>query len=215
MRAEASSRYEELDRVSYAFLVALEALSPRARAVLILREAFDYSARDVADALGISEENVRIVHHRARRGMARYEWARRPPTAELCERTRRTLEQFLTCLVRQDVAGVEALLAEGVRSLADGGAEYTALRTPLVGRKRVAAFHLKVAACRAGRSRFEIRWINGMPATIIETATTRPQQGPRVVLRCEVGDDGLIHEIHSILAPRKLTAVRFDRVTAL
>ena len=33
---------------------------------------------------------------------------------------------------------------------------------------------------------------------------------PRLVLRCEVDEAGLIRELHTMLAPRKLTAVRFD-----
>jgi hypothetical protein len=33
---------------------------------------------------------------------------------------------------------------------------------------------------------------------------------PRLVLRCEVDAAGRIRELHTILAPRKLTAVRFD-----
>jgi RNA polymerase sigma-70 factor (ECF subfamily) len=45
-------------RVSYAFLVALEALSPRARAVLLLIDVLDYSAAEVATILDASEGNV-------------------------------------------------------------------------------------------------------------------------------------------------------------
>ena len=33
---------------------------------------------------------------------------------------------------------------------------------------------------------------------------------PRLVLRCEVDAGGRIRELHTILAPRKLTAVRFE-----
>lgn len=37
----------------------------------------------------------------------------------------------------------------------------------------------------------------------------RPQTAPRLVLRCEVDPDGRIRELHTILNPHKLTAVRF------
>jgi hypothetical protein len=33
---------------------------------------------------------------------------------------------------------------------------------------------------------------------------------PRLVLRCEVDGNGRIVELHTILTPRKLTAVRFS-----
>ena len=39
-------------------LIALEALSPQQRAVLLLRDVFDYSVRETADALSLSEANV-------------------------------------------------------------------------------------------------------------------------------------------------------------
>ena len=64
-------RYDLLESVSFAFLLALEALTPQQRAVLLLRDVFDYSVRETADALGMSEPNVKTTHHRARRAMAR------------------------------------------------------------------------------------------------------------------------------------------------
>ena len=210
VRGSVESRYEHVESLSYAFLVALEALGPRARAVLILRDVLDYSAAEVAAILGTSEGNVRILHHRARARMESYDRAvtRRPLRAVAAE-TRRVLEAFLDCLVRQDAAGVEKLLAEAVRTSTDGGGNYTALRRPLVGRRAVAAFHLKVARWRAPVSRTEIRDVNGLAAAVIETRTSRARQAPRLVLRCDIDSTGKIREIHSILAPRKLTALRF------
>ncbi len=40
------ARYGLLESRSFAFLIAMEALDPRQRAVLILRDALDYSARE-------------------------------------------------------------------------------------------------------------------------------------------------------------------------
>ena len=60
-------RYELLESVSFAFLLALEALTPSQRAVLLLRDVFDYAVRETADALGMSEANVKVTHHRVMR----------------------------------------------------------------------------------------------------------------------------------------------------
>jgi RNA polymerase sigma factor (sigma-70 family) len=203
------ARYERLESVSFAFLLALEALTPKQRAVLLLRDVFDYSAGETGAALEMSEENVRITHHRARRAMRAYDQDRCPPTKARQDRIRHALEQLLGCLINQDAAGFEALLAESARAVTDGGGEYTALAETLVGRAKVALLHLRVARRRAGGARIELRLLNGTPAAVIEYASAVRRQAPRAVLRCELGPDGKITALHSVLASRKLTAIRF------
>jgi RNA polymerase sigma-70 factor (ECF subfamily) len=200
--------FERREAVSYAFLVALERLAPKARAVLILSDVFDYAASEVADLLDTSEANVRVLHHRARRRLEGTLPERRA-IRDLAAATREVLERFLDCMIRQDARGIEALLTRSVRTITDAGGEYTALHAPLVGVSRVARFHLETARRRGPVSHVEMRMVNGLPALVIETKPLRPQMAPRVVLRCEIDDEGRICELHSILAPRKLTAVRF------
>jgi RNA polymerase sigma-70 factor (ECF subfamily) len=202
--------YERLESLSYAFLLALEALTPRARAVLILCDVLDYAAAEVAALLETSEANVRVLHHRARRRLAA---ARPEPRAlrDVAAPMRQALQAFVDCLLRQDAGGIEALLTESVRTITDGGGEYTALHAPLAGIERVGRFHLETARRRGPISRLEIRGVNGLPALFIETAALRPRMAPRVILRCEIDGDGRIRELHSILATRKLTAVHFSR----
>ncbi|MGH7803181.1 MAG: sigma-70 family RNA polymerase sigma factor, partial [Candidatus Binatia bacterium] len=55
-------RYERMESLTYAFLLALEALRPRERAALLLRDVFDHSAAEVADVLDTTEANVRVLH---------------------------------------------------------------------------------------------------------------------------------------------------------
>ncbi len=59
-------RYEASEAISIAFLTALQALSARPRAVLILRDVLGYRAREVATMLGTSEESVTSALKRAR-----------------------------------------------------------------------------------------------------------------------------------------------------
>lgn len=58
---------EMADSLSLAFLVLLESLSPEQRAVLLLRDVFDYGFDEVALIVGKSEDNVRQLAVRARR----------------------------------------------------------------------------------------------------------------------------------------------------
>jgi RNA polymerase sigma-70 factor (ECF subfamily) len=204
----AEARYALLESVSFAFLLALEALSPRQRAVLLLRDAFDYSARETAEALGLSEANVRVVHHRARRAMAAYDRDRCVPTPERVEHTRHALEGFLRALVAGDAAAIEALLADSVRTLTDGGGEVTALHAELEGRTAVARLYRRVAARRAAGARIELGMVNGLPAAFVEYARSERRQAPRMLLRCDVDAAGLITVLHAVLAPSKLEGLR-------
>jgi RNA polymerase sigma-70 factor (ECF subfamily) len=205
----ADTGYERAEQVSYAFMVALEALGPRARAVLLLIDVLDYAAAEVAAILETTEGNVRVLHHRARRVIEACD-VEAVVSLAARDRQRVALERLVTCMVKQDAAGMEAILADDVRSITDGGGRYTALKAPLVGTHAVVRFHLETARRRAPISRSEIRLVNGVAALIIETRPIRPQMAPRLVLRCEVDAAGRIRELHTVLAPRKLTAVRFS-----
>ncbi|MFN7944255.1 MAG: sigma-70 family RNA polymerase sigma factor [Blastocatellia bacterium] len=202
-----AARYDLIESVSFAFLLALEALTPAQRAVLLLRDVFDYSVSETANALGLSEANVKTTHHRARRAMQGYDHSRRTITTSLQEQTRQVMEQFLACLFNHDVAGAAALLAEDARHLSDGGGEFVAARVPIVGRDKIVLFNSRVAKLGAGKWRVEWRLMNGLPALVIDLPETVPGYAPRQVTTCELNSEGLISRIYSVVATRKLTAV--------
>ena len=54
------------DGLRHALLMLVERLSPRERAAYVLREAFGYSHREIADLLGLTEANARQVIQRGR-----------------------------------------------------------------------------------------------------------------------------------------------------
>ncbi len=207
--ADSQDSLEKLERISYALLVALEALGPHARAVLLLRDVLDYSAAEVADILESSEGNVRVLHHRARRTLAGMD-VLAVPSKQAARRQHAALAALLKAMLEQDAEALRDLLTEDVRSTTDGAGVYTALREPLVGRAAVVRFHLETARRRAPVSLAELRTVNGAPALVIRTEPLRRQMAPRLVLRCEVDGEGRIREIQTILAPAKLTAIRFD-----
>jgi RNA polymerase sigma-70 factor (ECF subfamily) len=203
------ARYGRAESATWAFLLALEALPPRQRAALLLRDVVGSSARETADLLGISEGNVRILHLRARRALEAYDRSRCIPTAELLERHRVALQRFLGCLQAQDARGLEALLSESVETRTDAAGEYTALPAPLVGRARVARLYLRAALHRReGGTSHELRLVNELPAALVTLHRPVRRQAPRSLLGCELDEDGRIGRIHAILAPRKLAALR-------
>ncbi len=205
---DAAARYDTLESVTFAFLVALEALGPRQRAVLLLRDVLGAPAREVAQTLELSEANVRVLHSRARRAMEAYDRRRCLPTAELRERHGAALERFLAALLAQDVHAVEALLAESARTVTDAAGEYTALAVPLYGRARVARLYLTATKQREqGEPRVEILEVNGLPAALITLGQPVRRQAPRTLVRLELDEAGRIEVVQAVLASRKLAAL--------
>jgi RNA polymerase sigma-70 factor (ECF subfamily) len=86
-------------------LVLLEKLSPTERAAYILREAFEYAYRDIADILRLQEANARQLVTRARQHVAN---GRRTP-ANATEQ-KRLLAAFIAAAQNGDVAGLEGLV---------------------------------------------------------------------------------------------------------
>jgi len=202
------ARYGLTESVTFAFLLALEVLGPRQRAVLLLRDVLGYSARETADLIGASEGNVRVLHSRARTALAEYDEHRCIPTPELQARHRGALDRFLGCLLTQDARGLEALLAESIHTVTDAAGEYSALATPMAGRARVARFYLAAALQRLGPgTHIEVRLVNGLPAALITLEKPVRRQAPRTLLQCELDGDGQIRVVHTVLAPRKLAAL--------
>jgi RNA polymerase sigma factor (sigma-70 family) len=97
---------EQSADLEQAVLLLLQRLSPIERAVFVLREAFDYPFRDIAEALEISEANARQLGRRARMHLAE-------PRHTTVDRaaTDRLLRAFLDAAQVGAVGGLENLLA--------------------------------------------------------------------------------------------------------
>ena len=202
-------RYDLIESVSFAFLLALEALTPAQRAVLLLRDVFDYTGTETADALGMSEASVRTTHHRARKAMSAYESRRIVPMSVRRARTGDALTRFMSAILTGDVAAVEAQLAADATDMSDGGGEYLAARRTIFGRNRVARYMLGISPEPDVRTSAAVCELNGLPALLLDFEwKDRRRAAPRVVVACDVDEDGRIASFYTVLASRKLTAVR-------
>jgi RNA polymerase sigma-70 factor (ECF subfamily) len=212
----ADARYELLESTTFAFLIALEALTPAQRAVLLLRDVFDYSVRETAEALDMSEANVKTTLHRAHAVMAGYDAARCVPDAKLRKQTERALRRFLVHLATDNVRAIEQLLREDVVALNDPG-EFVAARKAVVGRAKVVLFHRKITRLVDlvhKRASVAVVDLNGLPALIFEYDPIRNDFAPRQVFCVELDSSGLIRRLSAVLATRKLARVKFDGMRA-
>jgi len=203
--SDTAGRYELLESVSYAFLVALEALTPGQRAVLILRDVLAYSTAETAEALEASEAGVRASLLRARRRMASYDERRCRVGPELAEQARALLEGFCLRMAAGDAEGMASLLREDVVTLNDGGGRFAAARLPVRGARKVARFHAKIFRGTAF-TRAEVLELNGLPALVAEYPPDpdRPHLPSRFALMLVPDGRGRIDALHSQVVPEKL-----------
>jgi DNA-directed RNA polymerase specialized sigma24 family protein len=87
---------ERGEALKLAVIVLLEKLSPTERAAYVLREAFDYSYRQIAEILQMEEANTRQFGSRARKHVAE---GRRTPASSVEQR--RLLEAFIRAAQRE------------------------------------------------------------------------------------------------------------------
>ncbi len=162
-------RVEALDRVSMAFLVLLQRLTPAERAVLLLHDIFDLSHADIASLLDKTEPACRqlLVRARASATTARRTLSVAPDVHA------RLLAAFADAASTGNVEALSALLADDVLLIADVGPEggrfgrVRNLGKPLVGARKVAAFIAAAGAQGALGLRWVERELNGLPALLV------------------------------------------------
>jgi RNA polymerase sigma factor (sigma-70 family) len=208
--ADTAGRYDLLESVSFAFLVALEALTPTQRAVLLLRDVLEYSSREAAEALEMSEANVRTTHHRARRAMARYD-AERSSRPVPDPQARDLIGRFVRHMANRDARAIESLLHEDVLHLADGAGRVSAARVPVHGRPRVARLHAGLGKGAAPPSIAFAR-LNGQLALLLEyrEGAPKPHLARRYAVLAQLSREGLLRGIYFVANEDKLRAVDFE-----
>jgi RNA polymerase sigma-70 factor (ECF subfamily) len=105
------------ETIELAYLVAVQHLAPRPRAVLILRDVLGWPAKEVAELLGDSVNSVNSALQRARAGMRvhlpaeRQDWTGGEEDAA----TRELVRRYTDAAVAIDINGIAALLRDDVR----------------------------------------------------------------------------------------------------
>jgi RNA polymerase sigma-70 factor (TIGR02957 family) len=191
---------ERGEALGFAVLLLLEKLSPKERAAYVLREAFDYSYRQIVDILHMDEANTRQLVSRARKHIAD---GRRTPVSK--DEQRRLLEAFIDAAQKGDMAGLEGLFAEDVVSYSDGGGIVRAARVPVSGRERVAKF---IATASHFWKGVTLAWVetNGQAALLVS------REGVPVALTTIEASAQGIDQIMWIMRPSKLAAMSMAKL---
>ena len=121
------------ESLSISMLMALERLQPVERAVLLLREVFDYDYVEIADIVDKSPENCRQIARRARERAGDLTRSRPSTDTET-----RIIAQYIEAVSDGDVDRLASIFAEDIVLTPDGGGLVRAARKPLYGAQRVA-----------------------------------------------------------------------------
>ncbi len=202
-----AGRYEMMESVSVAFLLALEALTPSQRAVLLLRDVYGDTVQETAETLEMTESNVKTTLHRARGALADYDARSRLPSGERVRRTREVLERLLAALAVRDVDAIEALLSQKITALSDGGGRFYAARVPVLGVEKVAKLFSRVAPEATENISVDITLLNGLPAVVLSRPEAPEDWATFSTLAIDLDEEGLIVNTYSTLAPDKLYGV--------
>ena len=194
---------ERGEALKLAVLLLLEKLSPTERAAYVLREAFDYSYREIADILQLGEVNVRQLVSRGRKHIAE---GRRTRVSSADQR--RLLEAFVAAAQQGNMAALEGLLAEDVVSYSDGGGFVRSAGVPVAGRGRVATFVASVSSYFW--EGVTIEWVetNGQTSVLVS------RDGVPVTLGTIDATSLGIEQIMWFLRPSKLAALGKSRQAA-
>lgn len=200
---DASDTVLDAESVSMAMLVVLETLSPLERAVFVLKEVFDFSHAEIADAVERSEAAVRQAAHRAREHVR----ARRPRFTADRARQRDATERFFAAATGGDMNSLMELLSPDVTLWTDGGGKVRQALRPVVGASTVAAWFAAIGTVsyqgiEPSDMRAELVEINGgtgmvfsAPDRVISTVTF------------DFDAEGRISALHNVANPDKLGAV--------
>ncbi|MEU6073694.1 RNA polymerase sigma-70 factor [Micromonospora sp. NPDC047074] len=127
---------EQRESVSYAVLTLLERLAPRERAVYVLREAFDYPHREIAEILDITEAASQQILHRAKKHVADGKTRTEIDRAA----ARRIVEEFLAAATSGQTEPLVRLLTADAIAIGDGGGKVPARARAFEGAVAVAKF---------------------------------------------------------------------------
>ncbi|GGV27710.1 DNA-directed RNA polymerase sigma-70 factor [Streptomyces filipinensis] len=157
---------EQRESLSYAVMAVLERLSPGERAVYVLREAFGYPHREIAEILDLTEAASQQTFHRAKKHVA--DGRARAEVSEAA--ARRVIDEFLVAATSGRTEPLVRLLTQDAIAIGDGGGKVPARARAFEGALAVATFMRGLFKPSAAKRAL----VGGSPALHVTTANGGP-----------------------------------------
>lgn len=181
------------ETISYAMLVLLEQLNPVERAVFILREAFEFDYKNIADILNKSEVNCRKIFSRVQEKVQSNHINSKTNIKEDFLLAKRFLEATATGNLDELIK----LLTNDIVLISDGGGKVKAALRPIYEKKNVIAFLTGIAKKLGNSVQMKFVIVNGQIGILFD--------GPDPTVICFEKEGDCYKRIFLIRNPDKLT----------
>ncbi|EFM09493.1 RNA polymerase, sigma-24 subunit, ECF subfamily [Paenibacillus curdlanolyticus YK9] len=193
---------EQRESLSYAFMVMLEQLEPMERAIIVLREGYDYPYSEIAVLLDKSEANCRKIYSR---GKKKLDPNRVRPATDQAHMAA-CVELFVKAFQSGDSSTLIRLLTDTSILISDGGGKVNTAINPLYGRERVVAFLLGVSAKRYAHLTYAMAVHNGQPGVVFYE-----NGNPAALLMLEMeSEDHVFRGLYFVVNPDKVQSCTAD-----
>ena len=197
--AETNINLDEI--ISYSMLVLLENLNTNERAVFILKEAFNYSHKDIASLLSFTIENSRKLLSRAKAKLSKSKEDLSP--VNYSDMPFEYLEKYISVIRNNDIKELENLLSNEVTLSADGGEDIEVVREYTSGKSPVRNLLLYVFDKFLKNQTTKFAVVNHPPAILFYEDSK--------LMTCQVFDidleNEIIRNIYSVIDPDKLKSI--------
>ncbi|MEJ8796904.1 RNA polymerase sigma-70 factor [Trinickia caryophylli] len=191
------SAAELASELSIALLWVLERLAPEERAAFLMRQAFDCDYDEIATLLGKSEAACRQMVHRAtervREQRVRFDVSK--------DAHRRVVERFLKAAQSGARNEIQALFADDIELVSDGGGKVPSIAKILHGAYRIANLYWATYRRLGARAVYRPARVNG------EAGLLRYVDGQLESAQAFVTDGERIVAIYSVRNPDKLARI--------
>lgn len=147
--------------LSIAYLRMMEHLTPDERAVLLLKEVFDFSYSEISHFIAKKEENCRKIFSRAKQKLSGIEGE-----SLNFEKNKSIVDRFIQAFQKQNMDALLELISEKVTLYSDGGGKVNAAIRPIESFTSVVAFLSGILKKAPQDFYFEIKNVNQQPAIL-------------------------------------------------
>jgi RNA polymerase sigma-70 factor (ECF subfamily) len=207
------AHYTRAESVSLAFLVALQLLPPRQRAILILSDVLDWRANEIAHLLEISVSAVNSALHRARVTLEKNYSTRKPEMALVSSAdatTNTLLARYVNAWETDDITGLVTLLKE------DAIFNMPPIPSWYQGREAIRTILLAIAFQSGVQNQWRLypTHANGQPAFVVYQADESKRSYQAYAVQVVTLDSSQLHQrqiatITTFLNPELVAAFGF------